>query len=116
CQVALAPDGSPVLPAIRRGELLLARDFQRDPLPGERLHAFSRIDGLAVNPDRDGLLVRIEREHATAFIEPRLRIRDACIRVVAVSHDEGSQIGVIARREAVAEARTFYAFDIQPAR
>jgi hypothetical protein len=45
-----------------------------------------------------------------------VRLRDACVRATASALDADLWIGVVARRELLEDARTFYALDVWPER
>jgi len=116
CGVPLRRDGGAfvaVMPVIRPGEALVSRDFTEHALPGQTHRVWSRLDGSSATAHPHGLVVATQS--AEVFCEDWLRARDVCVRASLGALDDASSLGIVARREPIDGARTFYALDVLPA-
>jgi hypothetical protein len=120
CRAPLRLDGARwaiVHPLIRPGETLVSRDFTAAPLPGEKFRAFSRADGFAAASPPEGIVVTAPAPGRWLFIEPWLRVRDACVRATITALEGTILFGLMARMEPMeGGARTYYALDVDSAR
>jgi hypothetical protein len=106
-----------VHPLIRPGDVLVSRDFSREPLPAEKHRAWSRLDGIAATEDPSGIVVHLPPGEARVFMEDWVRLRDGCVRAAFACLDGRAQVGVMFRREPIGDgARTFYSLDVWPDR
>jgi len=119
CRVVLTNESGLLVatqPIIRRGDVLASRDLRASPLPGESQRQWSRIDGRAAHVDPRGIVVTTAGTRENVFIEPWMRVRDASVRAAMAAIDGDLWLGVVARREPIGEARTFYSLDVWPER
>ena len=118
CRAPLRLDGprwAVVHPLIRPGEVLVSRDFAQVPLPGEKFRAFSRMDGFAAASPPEGIVVTAPAAGRWLFVEPWLRMRDACVRATLMALEGTILFGLMARMEPMeGGARTYYALDLEP--
>jgi hypothetical protein len=120
CRAPLRLDGAGwavVHPLIRPGDVLVSRDFTHVPLPGEKFRGFSRLDGLAAAAPPEGIVLTAPAAGRWLFVEPWLRVRDACVRATMTAQGGPVLFGLMARMEPMeGGARTYYALDVDAGR
>jgi hypothetical protein len=121
CRVALTYDAagaaSTVLPPIRAGEAVVARDLTRAALVVTDARNAIAPTRNAVTHGPDGTSVAFV-DNAPFFYEEHAppKLRDACVRVTVATWGDGVEARVLVRCNSVAHARFAYSFMIAPSR
>lgn len=103
-----------VFPEIRPGEPIVTLDFRRVPLPGQSARDRRDDNGDMYRGTPEGILVEAVGNTNWAFIQPYLRMRDACVAASCITQAPRLYPRVFLRSTNVKGAKVRYEMVLSP--